>query len=395
MPTATHAHLDHLKSLAKQHLESLHIPTQKDEDWLYTPPEPFLDVLDYKVYDQEEPSYLETKQQEADAIHLTINNGKLINKQDESVEPFFSYKTSQGDCLFLPQLSRYQYFETALLAQSKELILLDVKQTATKPIHIRVSSKQVASNQVQIRIAAGQHATFYVQFDCEETLLMNWMLHCEVGASCEIVKVAAKQNTAAVCFSIRTALEDEAKFYSHCMVLEQDNFRLDARVNSIGKNTQTELNGVALLQDKQRVSFNTEVYLQDVISQSHQEYRTVLKGASQADYNGLVYVEPEAQQINSDQMNRNMILESGPRAYSRPQLQIFADDVRCTHGSTTGQLDPGELLYIQSRGIDEKEARKLLLIAYVYVVLDIIQDVSLKEKLSNIVEPLILRFLSS
>lgn len=395
MPTATYAHLDHLKNLAQQHLDLLSKPSQKDEDWLYTAPEPFLDVLDYKVYDQEAPLISETRQSDSGHIDLSLHNGKLLNIQDKSIESFLSYQTSKTECLFVPQLNRYQYLETSLLAHTKELILLDVKQSIKKPIHIRVSSKQLASTSLQIRVAAGQHATFYVHFDCEETLLMNWMLHCEAQASCEIVKVSAKQNTAPICFCIRTALEDEAKFYSHCMVLEQENFRLDARVNSLGKHTQTELNGVALLQDKQRVSFNTEVYLQDVLSESHQEYRTVLKGNSQADYNGLVYVEPQAQQINSDQMNRNMILEAGPRAYSRPQLQIFADDVRCTHGSTTGQLDPGELLYIQSRGIEEKEARKLLLVAYVYVVLDIVQEDSLKEKLSTIVEPLISRFLSS
>ena len=89
-------------------------------------------------------------------------------------------------------------------------------------------------------------------------------------------------------------------------------------------------------------------------------------------------MEPEAQQTNSDQMNRNMILEKGPRTYSRPQLQIFADDVRCTHGATTGQIDPEELLYIQSRGIEEAVAKQLLVQAYVSFILDCLDDSKLK-----------------
>ena len=100
-------------------------------------------------------------------------------------------------------------------------------------------------------------------------------------------------------------------------------------------------------------------------------------------FNGRIMVRPDAQKTNAYQSNKCILLSEDAMNYSKPQLEIFADDVKCSHGATTGQLSDEEMFYLRSRGIPENEARAILLKAFAEDVIDTIKDDYLKNKLDK------------
>ena len=120
---------------------------------------------------------------------------------------------------------------------------------------------------------------------------------------------------------------------------------------------------------------------------SNQLYKGILNGASRAVFNGKIFVRPIAQQTNSYQLNKNLLLGKDCRIDTKPQLEIFADDVKCTHGATIGQLNADELFYLQTRCIPKREATKMLSKGFVDAVLNQIPSESINKKLHWLLEP--------
>jgi Fe-S cluster assembly protein SufD len=137
-------------------------------------------------------------------------------------------------------------------------------------------------------------------------------------------------------------------------------------VNAVldGEGIDCILNGLYLGEDRQVIDNHMRVEHAKPHCASHELYKGVLDGASRAVFNGLIHVHPGAQKTDAKQSNRNLLLSPHSIANSNPQLEIFADDVKCTHGSTVGQLDEDAIFYLRSRGIGEEAARSLLTYAF-------------------------------
>lgn len=116
-------------------------------------------------------------------------------------------------------------------------------------------------------------------------------------------------------------------------------------------------------------------------TQSDQLFKGIADGAGVMAFGGLILVKPDAQKVDANQTNRHMLASRDARAYAKPQLEIYADDVKCSHGATTGQIDPQQLFYMQQRGIDEQTARRLLSAAFVGEVVDRIPLEDIREAL--------------
>ncbi|MES1242336.1 MAG: Fe-S cluster assembly protein SufD [Acidobacteriota bacterium] len=131
-----------------------------------------------------------------------------------------------------------------------------------------------------------------------------------------------------------------------------------------GEGIDCILNGLYLGEDRQVIDNHMRVEHAKPHCASHELYKGVLDGSSRAVFNGLIHVHPGAQKTDAKQSNRNLLLSSHAVANSNPQLEIFADDVKCTHGSTVGQLDEDAIFYLRSRGIGQEAARSLLTYAF-------------------------------
>ena len=140
-----------------------------------------------------------------------------------------------------------------------------------------------------------------------------------------------------------------------------------------GEGSFARLMGLSVLTGQQHVDNQLRVDHRAPHGSSHQVFKGILGGASRAVFNGLIHVHKGAQKTDAKQTNRNLLLSDAALVHSNPQLEIFADDVRCTHGSTVGELDESALFYLRSRGLSERAARELLLRGFANEVLDAVR----------------------
>lgn len=153
-----------------------------------------------------------------------------------------------------------------------------------------------------------------------------------------------------------------------------------------GEYADTHISGIAISDSYQHTDNFVRIEHNVANCVSNQLFKYVLDGASVGSFTGRIIVAQDAQKTNAYQTNRNLCITPEARMYSKPQLEIYADDVKCSHGMTTGQLDDNALFYLRSRGISEKEARLLLMYAFTGDVLDHIRIDALKLRLSQMIE---------
>jgi len=176
--------------------------------------------------------------------------------------------------------------------------------------------------------------------------------------------------------SIHARVERDARYGSHQVCLGGRLVRNDLRVELLAENADTELNGFVLASGKEHIDNHLDVRHLAPHTTSKQFYRSVLDGRSRNVFNGKVYVAPKAQKIDAQQASNNLLLSKLAEIDTKPELEIYADDVKCSHGATVGQLDDAMLFYLRSRGIDAETARGLLIFAFAD---DVIRRVGIPE----------------
>lgn len=170
------------------------------------------------------------------------------------------------------------------------------------------------------------------------------------------------------------------------MTLHNGTTRNTTEVVLAGEGAEINLCGMAITDKNQYVDNHTTIDHAVPNCTSNELFKYVLDEQSVGAFAGLVLVRPGAQHTASQQTNRNLCVTREARMYTQPQLEIYADDVKCSHGATVGQLDENALFYMRARGIAEKEARLLLMFAFVNEVIDKIRLDPLKERLHLLVE---------
>jgi Fe-S cluster assembly protein SufD len=158
---------------------------------------------------------------------------------------------------------------------------------------------------------------------------------------------------------------------------------LHSRLND--ENVETLLYGLYLTRGEQLVDNHTAIYHDHPNCRSWEVYKGVLDGRSRAVFNGKVFVQPEAQKTDAKQTNRNLLLSDEARVDTKPQLEIFADDVKCTHGATVGRLDDVALFYARSRGVPAAEAQRLLTYAFAAEVMAEVSSDPVRHELERMV----------
>ena len=178
--------------------------------------------------------------------------------------------------------------------------------------------------------------------------------------------------------------ERDSRFASHSITLGRRWRATTSRPRFDAPGCEATLNGLYLVGGRQHVDNHTRIDHLAPHGTSHEYYRGVLDGASRAVFNGKVIVHPGAQKTNAHQANHNLLLSRDAEVDTKPQLEIYADDVKCTHGATIGQLDDAQIFYLRSRGIEEVMARSLLVHAFAHDVIERIRVASLRTRLEQI-----------
>lgn len=169
----------------------------------------------------------------------------------------------------------------------------------------------------------------------------------------------------------RATLKRDSKFRSVHFTRGSQSVRYDYKVNLLGENGEADLNGLWILDGKREAHTHVLMNHKAPYCRSNQLFKGVLNGSSQSSFEGKIYVYREAQKTEAFQRNNNLILNHGAIANSKPNLEIFADDVKASHGATVGQLDQEQVFYMKTRGLTQSEAETLLIQGFCAEVLEL------------------------
>ena len=179
--------------------------------------------------------------------------------------------------------------------------------------------------------------------------------------------------------------EHSSSYNLHTFSFGGDLTRNNLNIFQNDQRIESTINGITIIDDEQHVDHNTLIHHKEPNCTSHQDYKGIYGGQSVGVFNGRVLVEKEAQKTNAFQANNNVLISDKASINTKPQLEIFADDVRCSHGCTIGQLDNNALFYLRSRGIPEKEATALMMFGFANKVLTSVQNQEIKSMINKII----------
>ncbi len=205
----------------------------------------------------------------------------------------------------------------------------------------------------------------------------------EEGAHLDHYKVQEESPLAYHLACTQVDLARDARFSTHYVGLGGSLVRNEVRVRFTGEGGEATVNGLYRAADNQHVDNHTVIDHAKPHCASHEVYKGILGGASRAVFNGKIYVHLDAQKTDAKQTNQTLLLSDDATINTKPQLEIFADDVKCTHGATVGQLDEEQLFYLRARGIALEEARRLLTFAFANDVIGRIKIADLRDRLEQ------------
>ncbi|MEH2175916.1 Fe-S cluster assembly protein SufD [Nostoc sp.] len=220
--------------------------------------------------------------------------------------------------------------------------------------------------------------------------LTNAVTEIWVSENAQVSHIRVEQEGAEAFHIGKTAIAQarDSRYTCHAITLGAKLSRHNLEILQTGEQTQTTLNGLTIISGKQLSDTHSAIALNYPHGTSDQLHKCIVGDRAHAVFNGKVFVPKPAQLTNASQLNRNLLLSSKARVDTKPQLEITADNVKCAHGATVSQLEDDEIFYLQSRGIDENDARKLLINAFAAEVINQIPIPSLREILLNTVNNL-------
>jgi Fe-S cluster assembly protein SufD len=405
------ADLHNVRTEALKNFENKGFPTKKEEAWKYTSLNAVL-KNDFSVFPKEENvvSYGDVKKyflHEIDTYKVVFIDGVFSS--------FLSSTTHDGldVCLMSSALTKPKYKEiidayfnkiantddslTSLntaFASEGAYINIPKNKVADKPIEIMyLSTGNEAALMVQPRnlIIVGKNAQVQI-IERHQSLNSNPVLTNSVTeifvqerAIADYYKIQNDVQTANLVDNTYIAQKGNSVASVHTFSFGGNITRNNLNFYHQGEHIESILKGITIIGDKQLVDHYTLVRHATPNCESHQNYKGIFDGNSTGVFNGKIYVEKEAQKTDAFQQNNNILVSEKATINAKPQLEIFADDVKCSHGCTVGQLDESAMFYMQSRGIPKKEAKALLMYAFSNEVIESIRIPELKSRITKII----------
>lgn len=399
-----------IRNKAIKSFEDKGFPTRKEEAWKYTSLNSLLKE-DYSLYSKQEHT-LEFKDVRKYFLH-EVDTYKVVFV-DGVYSSFLSETTHDklDVCLLSAALGKEKYkpvIEAYFNKIAKEESLTSLNTAfakegayifvpnhveADKPIEvINFSTGSEAASFLQPRnlIIVGENAHVQI-IERHQSLSNNAVLtnsvteiFAEKRAHVDYYKIQNDQIKASLIDTTYLKQEQDSVCKVHTFSFGGKLIRNNLNFYQAGQHCDSVLKGVTILEGKQHVDHNTLVHHISPNCESHQDYKGIFDDSSIGVFNGKVLVEKEAQKIDAFQQNNNILISDKSTINAKPQLEIFADDVKCSHGCTIGQLDEEAMFYLRSRGIGVKEARALLMYAFANNVLESVKIPELKKRINKLI----------
>ncbi|MBV8651556.1 MAG: Fe-S cluster assembly protein SufD [Alphaproteobacteria bacterium] len=235
----------------------------------------------------------------------------------------------------------------------------------------------------RVSLGAGSSCTVIESFTGSGPYWVNDAIEIEIGAGATL-RHAVLQDDAAPSVHLshrRVKLAKGARYDGFTLTLGAELSRQDTQVTIAGEDAHCALNGAYLLRGSQEATIATLIDHAAPASETREVFKGVVDERAHGVFQGKIQVRQAAQKTNAHQLNRNLLLSPRAAADTKPELEIYADDVKCSHGATVGDLDEAALFYLVSRGLPEAEARRMLIEAFAADALDLISDAAAKDYL--------------
>ena len=379
-----------LRDSAFERFCALGFPTTRDEEWRFTSVAPIA-----RTRWPEAPQAIPGSERAADAvapwttggIRLVFVNGRLtgpVPALPQGLEAGLLTERSELN-LIVPKTA-FVALNTAFLGEVAWVKAARgaVVETPIHLVYITTADAYVAPR-VLIQAGADAHLTVVESFVGTGAYFTNAVTEIAAGQGAVVdhYKVQCESLDAYHVAAMGARLGQSANFRTHSISLGGKLARNDIGA-VLSEGTEATLNGLYIVNGSQHVDNHTTIDHAKPHGTSHELYKGILDGESGAVFNGKIIVRQDAQKTDSKQTNKNLVLSDNSVVNTKPELQIWADDVRCTHGATIGQLDAEALFYLQSRGIGRKEARSLLTYAFAEDIVDRIKVESLRDSLEKV-----------
>lgn len=399
--------LQQLRDKARAQFERHGLPAKKVEDWKYTSlwslsQEGFSHDANAVSLDKTELAHVAALE---DAYRFVIIDGRFSAELSEledleeglSIKPLVAgldnVQSILGEQIDLekPGLNAIN----TMLMQDGLVLQVKAGKTISKPVELLVIS--TAENQ---KLASHLRNLIQVEAEAEVTLLEHYVSLADTEGFTDVVtevKLDEKatlnhfklQHESMAHYHIATLASKQAagsNWHTNNISLGGKLARNDIHSQLLGEEAHVTLDGLYLVTGDQHVDNHTRIDHAVPNTTSDEVYKGVLDGNSHAVFNGKVNVHKDAQKTDSSQSNKNLLLSRNCEIDTKPELEIYADDVKCAHGSTVGQIDEQHLFFLRARGLDETAARSLLTYAFAVDVLQRIKSAPMRQALSNVIE---------
>lgn len=404
LPKSPAAWLDARRAAALERANALSVPTTRDEEWRFTDLTPLTRL-------QLQPAAAGARVSAADiAAHVLPEAAMRLVFVDGVPAPALSQPGAlpagvtvmalnealkSRAALVEPHLAKLAAVEQDLFAalntaflQHGVFIHLAGHAQLKAPIHllfVAAGSGVAAYPRCLIVAETGAEGCVIEDYVAlgDEAGLTNAVTEIAVASNASVrhIKLQRESQKAFHIGNCAVTLAKDARFQSHAVTLGARLSRNNLSIVQQGEGVEVAIDGLALIGGRQLADTHTLIDHRKPHGRCGQSHKTIVGGGAHAVFNGKVFVREGAQLTDSSQQSRNLLLSDKARVDTKPQLEIFADDVKCAHGAAVGQLDPDHLFYLKSRGLTERAARNLLTYAFGAEIIDRIPVPSLVARL--------------
>lgn len=390
---------------ALQHFNEAGFPTRKDEDWHFTST---AGIAERRWLPLQDPSG-QVQADDLTPFTLGLDGPRLVFVNGRYAAGLSSLDGVRGNVrvfdlashwsdaavqdwltrLATPTRDAFTALNTAFMVDGA-VVYVPVETVVEKPIHILyVTDSEAAKGLTSPRtlIVAERHsvATVIESFVTigDATYFTNAVTEIQVadGARVDHYRIERESDRSYHIGTTEVRQGRDSRYHSFSFATGGALARVNLYTVLGGEGGETLMNGLYMLDGTQHIDHQTRIEHAAPHCASREVYKGIMDDASHGVFNGKVYVRPEAQKTDGKQTNNNVLLSETARADTKPQLEIFADDVKCTHGATVGRLDEIALFYLRSRGIGIEQAKTLLTYAFAADVLERIDQPEVRQAL--------------
>lgn len=408
--------IEWLLSEQQKHLDAfkkLPLPSRKVEHWKYNPMSLLLEqefqlIENLASLDKNNQKHLPHKVKLNDCLQLDFVNGVLVTDLDSlkeisglTITPLSSLNNRQQKVI-QKQLNNdkvadnlFNHFNQCI-NQNTLLIEVDANVVIDQPIYIHHLSNgsnvaSLSSQKTFVHLNQSSQLTLVEQFNSQTSsnihlALQQTLVSLDNNSHCSHYRLNLETPSAYQISQVKGLLSDDATITGFYLGLGSQLNRTDVDVLFQGKNCESHLTGAYLPAGDQTIDYHTNIEHQMPYCNSKEVFRGIIGDQASATFNGKIHIFPDAQKSNAYLNNKNLLLSNQAEINTKPELEIYADDVVCAHGATVAQLDEQAIYYLQSRGINRQQAKKILSIAFIQELLNKISIEPLKDHLCALLD---------